>query len=256
MARSKREGDEMNIQFIINRAVNFIRPKPRLMPLTVAEILDSQHGIELIEKFNDFYYSSGVAGDLNWRNVPLSKNPCDLWMMLELMQRIKPRIIVETGTHYGGSATFYADMMAVFRLPCTVITVDYNPKWSFDPKEKGIISLVGYSTDMTIVKKVSKVIKEMSLNVTDHVLVTLDSDHSAVNVREELRHYSPFVTRGSYLIVEDTNVNGHPSAPSHGPGPWEAVEQFINETDGFVIDRDCQRYLLTFNPNGWLRRVV
>jgi cephalosporin hydroxylase len=70
-----------------------------------------------------------------------------------------------------------------------------------------------------------------------------------------MRLYSRFVTPGSYLVVEDTNVNGHPSFPAHGPGPWEAVQEFLASTDAFEVDRNCERFLLTFNPGGWLRRV-
>jgi cephalosporin hydroxylase len=87
------------------------------------------------------------------------------------------------------------------------------------------------------------------------VMVTLDSDHSQDNVARELQLYSRHVTLNSYLIVEDTNVNGHPSSPDHGPGPWEAVMDFVATNGGFEIDRSCQRHMLTFFPDGWLKRV-
>jgi cephalosporin hydroxylase len=239
----------------INRVLNFIRPKPRFMPLSVNSILESQGGLDLVEKFNDLFYSSGVVGNLTWRGIPMMKNPCDLWMMLELFQLLNPRVILETGTHHGGSATFFADMMALFELPCKVITIDINPKWSFDPASKGIVSLVGYSTNPAIVKRASQEISSALTQMPGNIIVTLDSDHSKSNVLSELRLYSPFVTIGSYLIVEDTNVNGHPSLPSHGPGPWEAVEEFVKEVKDFEIDRNCERFLVTSNPNGWLRRI-
>ena len=248
----------MNYQLrsFINRVVNFVRPKPRFIPLTSAQILKSNEGLDLVERFNDLFYSSGVAESLNWRGMPMVKNPCDLWMVIELIQRLRPKIIVETGTHYGGSATFYADIAAVLGLHCTVITIDFNPKWSFDPLEKGIISLIGYSIEPSIIKKVSDIITKANTYDPGPVMVMLDSDHSEANVSAELQLYSSFVTRGSYLIVEDTNINGHPSFPSHGPGPWEAVEKFLKDNKNFVIDLDCQRYLLTSNPNGWLRRIL
>jgi cephalosporin hydroxylase len=54
--------------------------------------------------------------------------------------------------------------------------------------------------------------------------------------------------------VEDTNVNGHPVLPDHGPGPMEAVEEFLATTDDFEVDRSRENRLLTFNPSGYLRR--
>jgi cephalosporin hydroxylase len=86
------------------------------------------------------------------------------------------------------------------------------------------------------------------------VMVTLDSDHSEENVSRELQLYAPMVTQGSYLVVEDTNVNGHPASSEHGPGPWEAVQAFLAANPDFEPDLNCQRHLLTFFPNGWLRR--
>jgi cephalosporin hydroxylase len=86
-------------------------------------------------------------------------------------------------------------------------------------------------------------------------LVTLDSDHSEENVTRELELYSPLVAPDSYLVVEDTNVNGRPAAEDHGPGPGEAVEKFLTAHKEFVHDRKCERHLLTFFPGGWLKRI-
>ena len=82
----------------------------------------------------------------------------------------------------------------------------------------------------------------------------LDSDHSRDHVLDELRLYSRFVTPGGYLVVEDTNVNGHPVFPEHGPGPMEAVEEFLAESDEFEIDLAREKFFLTFNPRGFLRK--
>lgn len=62
------------------------------------------------------------------------------------------------------------------------------------------------------------------------------------------------VTLGNYLIVEDTNINGHPVLPGWGPGPMEAVEEFMQEAEDFVVDQSREEFLLTFNPRGYLRR--
>jgi cephalosporin hydroxylase len=71
----------------------------------------------------------------------------------------------------------------------------------------------------------------------------------APRVRAEL------VTPGGYLVVEDTNINGHPVFDSFGPGPMEAVTKFLEASSAFVGDHSREKFLLTFNPSGWLRRV-
>jgi cephalosporin hydroxylase len=60
---------------------------------------------------------------------------------------------------------------------------------------------------------------------------------------------------GSYVIVQDTIFNGHPVPEGWGPGPYEAVEAFVKENDNFVVDRDRERLMITFNRMGFLKRV-
>ena len=86
-------------------------------------------------------------------------------------------------------------------------------------------------------------------------MVLLDSDHHKTHVLAEMRAYAPLVTVGSYLIVQDTNVNGHPVAPDFGPGPMEAVLEFLASDDRFESDRTQERLFFTMHPRGYLRRV-
>jgi len=83
----------------------------------------------------------------------------------------------------------------------------------------------------------------------------LDSDHSKSHVLNELNLLAPYVSLGSYIIVEDTNINGHPSYPSFGEGPYEAVEEFLESTRNFTVDYSKEKFLMTFNPNGYLKRI-
>jgi cephalosporin hydroxylase len=74
------------------------------------------------------------------------------------------------------------------------------------------------------------------------------------NVLSAFRNLSPLVPEGSYVVVEDTIINGHPVWTGFGPGPWEAVEKITQEGE-FAPDSSLERYVLTFNPGGFLKRV-
>jgi cephalosporin hydroxylase len=233
------------LRFFLVRLVNVIRPRPAIRSLTVDEVLAVSESADLVERFNAFAYASGSVDTLQWLGAPLLKNPCDLWAIVELIQELKPTAIVETGTHHGGSATFYADVARMAGVDCTVATVDVNPKWSYDPVTKGIRSIVGLSSDPSVVAKVHEAVEEAFRRREGHVLVLLDSDHSEENVTRELELYSPLVTPGSYLVVEDTNA----------AGARAAAERFVADRDDFAVDRSRERFLMTFFPGGWLRRV-
>ena len=107
----------------------------------------------------------------------------------------------------------------------------------------------GSSTDPAILDRLARATRGK------RVMVILDSDHHAPHVLAELRAYRDLVSVGCYLVVEDTNVNGHPVLPDYGPGPMEALEEFLATTGDYVVDRDRERFLLTLNPSGFLRRV-
>ena len=84
----------------------------------------------------------------------------------------------------------------------------------------------------------------------------LDSDHSQDHVSKELSLLAPHVNVGSYIIVEDTNVNGHPTFREHGKGPYEAVQEFLKSNREFVVDESREKFLMTFNPMGFLKRIA
>jgi cephalosporin hydroxylase len=87
------------------------------------------------------------------------------------------------------------------------------------------------------------------------IMVSLDSDHSKEHVLKELEIYSKFVTKGCYLVLEDTNINGHPVYPDFGPGPMEALNEFLDHNKEFIADKNREKFYLTFNPRGFLRKI-
>jgi len=247
--------DSDRIKVLGKRFVNFARPKPRKIPLTVDQVLSNSQCKSAVDQVSHILYNSSATQELAWKGMPLLKAPSDLWMLVDLLQKVKPSLVIETGTHHGGSATFFADMARALEIDTQIITVDINPKWSIDPVSKNIVSIRGLSTEPQVVNEVKKLAGDRQKTRSGHVIVALDSDHSKENVLNELLAYHPLVTVGSYLIVEDTNINGHPSFPSHGPGPFEAVQEFLSSHgDQFETDSHCERFLITMNPSGWLKR--
>lgn len=206
----------------------------------------------IIKSFHKLYYNSAVFdekwGNTAWLGIPTYKCPLDCWVYQEIIFKQKPNIIIECGTANGGSALFLAGLCDSLNKG-KIITIDIKPSRG-KPRHKRIQYLVGSSTSKEIVNKVTKLVRPK-----DNILVILDSDHSCNHVLNELRIYSKFIHKNGYLIVEDTNVNGHPIKPNFGPGPMEAVKEFLKENDGFIVDKSKEKFYLTFNPNGYLQRI-
>jgi len=182
-----------------------------------------------------------------WRGARVIKTPLDLWIYQELIHELRPDLIIETGTMYGGSAFYLASIMDLAGHG-EVMTIDRNAREG-RPEHPRVTYVTGSSTDAGIVAQAAE-----RARAAQTVMVVLDSNHKADHVLAELRAYHPLVTPGSYLVVEDTNINGHPVEPDFGPGPMEALQDFLAENDDFEIDREREKFLLTFNPSGWLRR--
>ena len=183
-----------------------------------------------------------------WLGVQTLQMPLDMWIIQEMIYEVRPDVLIETGTFDGGSALFFA---SVFDLvdQGRVITVDVTrrPKVPDHPR---IRYLSGSSVSGEILAQIRDMIRP-----GERVMVVLDSGHRKEHVLQELRSYSPLVTAGSYLVVEDTNVNGHPVDPDFGPGPMEAVEEFLAANRDFESDRSREKFEFTFNPRGYLKRV-
>lgn len=204
----------------------------------------------IIDHFHNLYYESKEKTWKNtfWLGIPAQKCPLDLWIYQEIIFEIKPDIIIECGTAGGGSSLFLASICDLLNNG-KIITIDIESNEGRPIHEK-ITYLVGPSTTHEILEKIQAFISSK-----DRIMVILDSDHNKEHVLKELKIYSGFVTKDSYIIVEDTNINGHPVNSDFGPGPMEAVREFLQENRNFVIDRPREKFYLTFNPSGYLRRI-
>jgi cephalosporin hydroxylase len=211
--------------------------------MTVADrvALSEETSAAIQDSYHQLIHSGGVWERTFWRGFVVSKLPSDLFIYQELIHSLRPDYLIETGTHMGGSALFFADMMEL-NGHGKVISIDtvFRPDRPEHPR-------IQYITDDSIHAAAT-------LKVKGKVIVSLDSNHSREHVLRELDAYAPLATE--YLVVEDTNIN-HPVAVSgyeHG-GPMEAMNEFLQNHPEFAPDMGAHKFLVTFNPNGWLRRV-
>ena len=203
----------------------------------------------VVEQFHRLYYHSSKQ---TWQNtqflgVHVWKNPMDLWLYQEMIHDFRPDVIVEAGTKYGGSAYYFARLFDLVGSG-EVITIDTEPQPNL-PEHPRITYLTGSSTDPAIAESVDDLVGD------GKPLIVLDSSHRRDHVLDELRLWSPRVPVGGHIVVEDTHADGHPVTTRFGRGPWDAVEQFLAADDAFVVDESMQKFFLTFNPRGYLKRV-
>jgi cephalosporin hydroxylase len=204
----------------------------------------------ITRRFHRMYYyvRRRTWRNTRWLGVPTFKCPLDLWIYQELLHDVRPDLVIETGTAHGGSALYLGCLLDILDHG-RVVSVDLD-EWEGRREHPRVTYVQGSSTAPEVVERVRAMV-----GPEDRVMVILDSDHSRDHVLEELRAYGPLVSRGSYCVVEDSNVGGHPVFTEFGPGPMEAIEAYLKETDAFEIDREREKFFLTFNPSGYLKRV-
>lgn len=207
---------------------------------------------DVVNRFHKLYYDSYLLGgtweNTKWMGYSVRKCPLDLWIYQEILFELKPDIIVELGTCRGGSTLFLAQVCELIKSG-KIISIDIKERNNL-PDHSRINYLVGKSTSDEIVEELRQFI-----GPNDTVLVIADSDHSYQNVLEELQIFSQFVTLGSYFIVEDGNLNGNPVEPNFGPGPQEAILKFLASRKDFISDKSREKFYMTFNPNGYLKKI-
>lgn len=206
---------------------------------------------DISEKFNEHYYYSKVWSDTYWQGKQVFKAPSDLWIYQELLYELKPDLLIECGTFHGGSTLYYANLFDIMGTAGEIVTIDVDAMPDM-PVHNRIKYIYGSSVSKEILEQVNELVKGKN-----KVMVILDSDHSRDHVLKELEAYHGFVTKGSYMIVEDSNLNGHPvySGFGNGPGPMEAMNEFLPNHPEFEIDESKEKFFLTFNPKGYLKKI-
>lgn len=223
-----------------------------VQPDLAADASDSSPQTDAVaDAFHQRYYGNRrrTWNNTFWLGHKVCKSVTDLWVYQELVYTIRPGAIVETGTAHGGSALYLASLCDLLGHG-HVISVDVKAPPAIEHPR------ITWLTGSSVAPGSIDAVRQFVRNAGDGpVMVILDSDHSYTHVSRELALYAPLVTPGSYLIVEDTNINGHPVLPAFGPGPAEAVAAFLPEHPEFTVDTTCEKFFFSFNPGGYLRRT-
>lgn len=228
--------------------------------------------------------------NFSWFSRPIIQYPQDIVAMQELIWRIKPDLIIETGIAHGGSLIFSASMLAMLdycdavekkqvldpeatRRRVLGIDIDIRPhnRVAIEAHSMShrIDMIQGSSIAPEIVERVHEVAKGHEI-----ILVVLDSNHTHEHVLSELEAYAPLVSKNSYCIVFDTVVEDLPEETfsdrpwGKGDNPKTAVWEYLRRlkeegrrmTDGtelvFEIDKTIEnKLLITVAPDGYLKRI-
>ncbi|UTW61762.1 cephalosporin hydroxylase family protein [bacterium SCSIO 12741] len=200
--------------------------------------------------------------NFSWMGRPIIQYPQDIVAMQEVIWKVQPDLIIETGIAHGGSLILYASLMELIGHG-EIVGVDIDIR-SHNREEienhkmfKRIHLIEGGATDPDIIEQVRKMAEGKK-----KVMVVLDSNHTHQHVYDELKLYNEFVTKDSYLVVFDTVVEYLPKGfftnrPwDVGDNPQTAVDAFLKENDAFEIDEEIhQKLQLTVAKRGYLKRT-
>lgn len=235
------------------------------------ERIQSYNGVSALKQSaHDFLVESAGANysyNFSWMGRPIIQYPQDIVAMQELIWRIQPDMIIETGIAHGGSLIFSASMLELNAISggpadASVLGVDIDIREhnrqaiEAHPMARRIEMIQGSSIAEDVIAKVRDAVKGKQ-----RVLVQLDSNHTHDHVLQELRAYAPLTTVGSYCVVFDTLIQDmpddhYPDRPwGVGDNPKTAVKQYLDESSGFVVDESiCGKLMITVGSGGYLRR--
>ena len=207
---------------------------------------------------NVFVYNR-LMYEPTWLGIPIIQFPGDIVMMQELIWKVRPDVIVETGIAHGGSAILAASILELLGKG-RVISVDIEIRKhnrlaiNSHPLSHRIEMIEGSSIDAEIVAAVRK-----KVHKGEKVLVIFDSNHSFAHVLKEMEMYSSLVSKDSYMVVMDGTLGQLQDLPNSKPewsedNPLKAIHTFLERNPEWEIDPYYNRLLVTSNPDAFLRR--
>jgi cephalosporin hydroxylase len=195
----------------------------------------------------EMYWRGLAWQQTEWLGRPVPAAPTDLFVYQELIASVRPDWIIETGTAGGGRALFLASICDLLGSG-TVLSLhdDGSPR----PEHPRVTYLDQAAHEGNAARRVREITGD-----DPRALVILGSKARAPRLVKEFANLSPLVPVGSYVVVENTVVNGHPVWPGYGSGPFEAVRKILATNGDFVQDTSWEKHVVTFNPGGFLRRI-
>jgi cephalosporin hydroxylase len=230
----------------------------------------SKKMLKIAQSFNIEASLNKYTYGFNWLGVPIIQYPQDVILMQELLYNIKPDLVIETGIARSGSLIFYSSILSLIHKKFRVIGVDIDirkhAKKVLDQHKfsKNITTFQGSSNNQKILDKILKLSKKYK-----KILVCLDSAHTHQHVLEELKNYSKFVTKNSYLVVFDTTVsifsnksiNKISKLYQYKPfgknsNPYTAIKEFLKDNKNFTVNQEPFKKALISNCYyGFLKKI-
>lgn len=206
------------------------------------------------DEYFRWFHETGVWKRMSWQGIRTLKFPGDMWNYQEIIFDLGIDWVVETGTRHGGSALFFAQTLAAREAVGRVFSIDVDADARQTRADPRISFVIGDSASQEVVSQVTAQMPD----TRGPLFLILDSDHSKTHVLRELKAWVPVLRRGDYLVVEDTCVNGHPVRPDHGPGPMEAIAEWLKSDGAAKLRPDevrCRKFGATAAPGGYFRIV-
>ena len=249
----------------------------------IFENLEILHTNRELRSLNNEWLSQSIPSqylyNFTWLGIPIIQLPQDMYAVQELIWKVKPDLVIETGVAHGGSLFLSSSILRMLDInDCLVAGKDYIPSIpkrkvvgvEIQIREENLLAIIshplstnielvqGSSVDLEVVSHLTQIVKGF-----ESVLVILDSRHTRDHVARELEIYSKFVSVDSYIIVMDTFIENLPkeiwrSGVEYQPGnsPMIACKDFLTNNTEFEADYDIEKKLqLTSSPSGFLRRI-
>jgi cephalosporin hydroxylase/GT2 family glycosyltransferase len=187
--------------------------------------------------------------EATWLGHPVNRYPADLHVYQELLAQVRPGFVIVAGDDagLGGRALFLASVCD--QLGHGQVVAVGRQELSERPGHPRVTHLAGPPEDPAVSERVTALAPRPPSAL---VIVGLGEVRRVVSAFER---YAPLVPIGSYAVVENTVVNGRPVASGFGPGPHEAVVDILSRHGDFVADPVGERYTVTFNRGGFLKRI-